>query len=378
MKKAALAVIVCMVFMGSAAYAGEYRVGCLFAITGSASWLGEPQLNTAKMIEKEINDAGGINGNKLILLIEDTQGENNRTKQAVKKLISEKVCAIVGPSRTGTSMIIIEDVQKAQIPLLSCASAEDITKPVEERKWVFKTAPNDSDAVRKIFDHLKEKGLTDIGIITGTTAFGAAGRTQMKNLAQEYGINILADETYNPTDTDMTSQLVKIKNANVKAIINWEIVPGQSIVPKNMKQLKLEIPLYQSHGFANIKYAEAAGEAGEGIIFPAGRIMAVDTLPDDNSQKTVLAKYKKEYESKHKDSVSTFGGHAYDSLWLVINALKAVGDDPAKIRDFVEKTEFTGIGGVFKFSPKDHCGLDKNAFELLTVRNGKFVVYGSK
>ena len=104
----------------------------------------------------------------------------------------------------------------------------------------------------------------------------------------------------------------------------------------------------------------------------------MDTLPDNNPQKAVLAKYKKEYESKHKDSVSTFGGHAYDSLWLVINALKAVGDDPAKIRDFVEKTEFTGMGGMFKFSPKDHCGLDKNAFELLMVKGGKFVVYGSK
>lgn len=142
-----------------------------------------------------------------------------------------------------------------------------ITKPVEERKSLFKTAPNDSDSVRKIFDHFKEKGMTDIGIITGTTAFGAAGRTQMKALSKEYGINILADETYNPGDTDMTSQLVKIKNANVKAIINWEIVPGQSIVPKNMKQLKIEIPLYQSHGFANVQNMPKRAKLRKALFF---------------------------------------------------------------------------------------------------------------
>lgn len=380
MKRTVLAVAIaaCALMLGVYAYAEskEYRVGCLFDKTGSAAWLGEPQWGTAKMIEKEINDAGGINGHKLVLEMEDSQGENNVAKEKVKKLISKKVCAIVGPSRTGTTMTIIDDMNKAQIPLLSCASAEDITKPVADRKWIFKTAPNDSDAVRKIYDHLKEKGITDIGIITGTSAFGAAGRTQMKNLAKEYGINILADETYNPNDTDMTPQLVKIRNANVKALINWDIVPAQSIVPKNMKQLKIEIPLYQSHGFANIKYAEAAGASAEGTIFPAGRIMAADTLADSNPQKAVLIKYKKAYETAHKDTVSTFGGHAYDSLWLVINALKAVGDDPVKIRDFLEKTEFSGIGGLFKFSAQDHCGLDKNAFELLTVKDGKFVVFG--
>ena len=69
-----------------------------------------------------------------------------------------------------------------------------------------------------------------------------------------------------------------------------------------------------------------------------------------------------------------FGGHAYDALWILVNALKKVGDDPAKLRDEIEKTEFVGTAGIFKFSPTDHCGLDKTAFELLTVKGGKFVV----
>ncbi len=141
-----------------------------------------------------------------------------------------------------------------------------------------------------------------------------------------------------------------------------------------MKQLKLDIPLYQSHGFGNIKYAEAAGAAGNGIIFPGGRLLAVDTVPDDNPQKKVLVSYKEDYEKNFHEPVSTFGGHAYDSLWIVVNALKKVGDDPAKLRDEIEKTEFVGTAGIFKMSPKDHCGLGKDAFEMLTVQDGKFVV----
>ena len=354
---------------------GEYRVGCAFAITGKASWLGEPQRNTVELIQKQVNDAGGINGKKLVLFIEDTQGDNTRAVNAVKKLIKkEKVCAIIGPSRSGTSMAAIPVAEKEQIPLLSCAAAENIVKPVEERKWIFKMGQNDSDAVRRIYEHMDAKGIKDVGILTGTTGFGAAGRTQLKDLATEYGINIVADETYAPTDTDMTAQLIKIKNAGAKAVVNWSIVPAQAIVPQNMSQLKIDIPLYQSHGFANIKYAEAAGEAAEGLIFPAGKIMAAETLSDSDPQKSVLMKYKTEYEAAAKDHVSTFGGHAYDALWLIVDALKTVGDDPAKIRDYLETAKFTGIGGMFAFSPTDHCGLDKTAFEMLTVKNGKFVV----
>jgi branched-chain amino acid transport system substrate-binding protein len=328
------------------------------------------------MIQKQVNDAGGINGKKLVLFIEDTQGENTRAVNAIKKLVQrDKVAAIIGPSRSGTSMAAIPQATRAQVPLISCAAAEAISTPVEQRKWVFKVAPNDSDAVRRIYEHMQTRGIEKVGLITGTTGFGNAGREQLKGLAGEYAIEIVADETYSPGDTDMTAQLVGIKNAGAQAVINWSIVPAQSIVPQNMRQLKLEIPLYQSHGFANVKYAEAAGEAAEGTLFPAGRIMAVDTIDPEHPQAEVLKSYKEAYETATGDHVSTFGGHAYDGLWLVVEALRAVGDDPAKIRDWLETARFTGIGGVFEMSPRDHCGLDKEDFEMLTVKDGKFVVY---
>ncbi|HMA85065.1 MAG TPA: ABC transporter substrate-binding protein [Desulfosalsimonadaceae bacterium] len=370
-------VIVCFIFSATAVYAEPepYHVGCAFAVTGKASWLGEPERNTAQMVADEINANGGINGHKIVLHIEDTQGENTRAVNAVKKLIKKhNVCAVIGPSRSGTSFAVIPIAEKEQVPLLSCAAAAKITNPPEERRWIFKMGQNDSDAVRKIYDHMTARDISKVGIITGTTGFGAAGREQLEALSESYGIEIAADETYSPGATDMTAQLIRVRNSGAQAIVNWSIVPAQSIVPRNVKQLGLDMPLYQSHGFANIKYAEAAGEAAEGSIFPAGRIMAAESVPADHPQKEVLMAYKKAYESKFNDQVTTFGGHAYDAMHLIAKALENVGDDPAKIRDELEQTRFVGIGGIFEFSPTDHCGLDKTAFEMLTVKDGKFVV----
>jgi len=351
-----------------------YKVGAIFAVTGPAAWLGTPERNTAKMIEQEVNKAGGINGHPLEIIIEDTVGDPTRTVTAAKKLITkDEVLAIVGPSRSGTTMAVIPIAEEAKVPLISCAAAEAIVVPV--KPWVFKTPQKDSDAAVKIYETMRERGISKTAIITATSGFGDQGRKQLKKLAPELEIEIVADETYGPNDTDMTAQLTKIKASEAQAVVNWSIVPGQVIVAKNMRQLGMKIPLFQSHGFGNIKYAQTAGEAGEGIIFPCGRLLAVDTLADDHPQKEVLAKYKKEYEAKYEEDVSTFGGHAWDGLQLVIAALREVGPDREKIRDYIENTKnFVGTGGIFNFSPEDHSGLTKDAFEMLTVKNGKFVV----
>jgi len=351
-----------------------YKIGAVFAITGGASWLGEPERNTVKMIEEDVNAAGGINGHPLQVIVEDTVGDETKTVTAVKKLIErDKVLAIIGPSRSGTTLAVIPIVQRAKVPLISCAAAEAIVVPV--KRWVFKTPQKDSDAVIRIYEYMREHKISKVAIITGTTGFGDQGRKQLKKLAPDYGITIVADETYGPKDTDMTVQLTKIKGTEAQAVVNWSIVPAQAIVVKNMRQLGMNIPLFQSHGFGNIKYVQAAGKAAEGVIFPAGRLLAVDTLPNDNPQKEVLSRYKKEYEAKYGESVSTFGGHAWDALNLVILALRAVGPDRARIRDFIENVKgFVGTGGIFNYSPDDHTGLTKEAFEMLTVKNGKFVV----
>jgi branched-chain amino acid transport system substrate-binding protein len=358
-----------------AAEAGEpYRIGAIFAVTGPASWLGEPEKRTALMLQEEINAGGGVNGRPIKVIVEDTEGDENKGLNAVNKLIvRDNVIAIIGPSRSGTSMAVIPITEEAKVPLVSCAAAQAIVAP--EHRYTFQTPQQDRHAVRKIFGHMKSKGIEKVAIITGTTGFGKEGRKKLIDLADEYGIEIVADETYAPADTDMTAQLTKIRDTGPEAIVNWSIVPAQSIVMKNKKTLGMEMPLYQSHGFGNIKYVEAAGDAAEGVLFPAGRLLVCEQLPDDHPQKKLLVDYKTAYEAKFNEPVSTFGGHAYDALNMVVAALEEVGDDREGIRNALEQTTgFVGTGGIYNMSPEDHNGLNEDAFEMLTVRDGTFVL----
>ena len=353
------------------------KIGALFSVTGPASFLGAPEEKTVQMLVENINASGGINGRKLQLVVKDTGGSPEKAVSFAKQLIEEeKVLAIIGPSTSGETMQIKALCEENKVPLVSCAAAETIVNPVA--KYVFKVPQKDSQAVTWIYRTMKDMGITNIAILSSTEGFGVAGKKQLEDLAKAEGITILANEVYDKQVTDLTDVLTKVKgNSSVQAVVNWSIVPAQSIVAKNMKQLGLNVPLFQSHGFGNLKYVQQAGVAAEGTLFPAGRLLVVDQLPDSHPQKQVLAAYKKDYETRYKEDVSTFGGHAYDALMVVVEALKKAGTpDRDKVRDAIENLKgFVGTAGVFNFSPTDHTGLSLEAFEMLTVKDGKFAAY---
>ena len=372
-----VAIVALALLVGASVQAAEpIRVGAILAVTGPASFLGGPESKTLTMLAEEVNAKGGINGHKVELYIMDSGANPEKAVSFAKQLIEEKkVLAILGPSTSGETMKIKGIAEEGKTILLSCAAAEVIVNPVA--KWVFKTPQKDSDAIQTIFNQMKRMKIKKIGVLSGNTGFGKAGKGQIEKLAPENGITIVANEVYDKSATDLTAEVTKVKAAGAQALLNWSIVPAQSIVIKNARQIGFVGAIFQSHGFGNIKYVEAAGPAAEGVIFPAGRLLVADQLPDSNPQKAVLVKYKNDYEKKYKEEASTFGGHAYDAFMILAKAIENAGStDKEKVREAIEKLRgFVGTGGIFDFSAEDHNGLDIDAFELLTVKNGKFAIY---
>jgi branched-chain amino acid transport system substrate-binding protein len=378
MSKIMLRIILSVLFTGlmagSALAAPPIKIGALFSVSGPASFLGEPERNTAKMMVDEINKAGGIKGRQLELIVIDTQADATKAVQGVNKLIKDdKVVAIIGPSTTGDSMAVIPVVEKAEIPMISCAAGIKITDPV--KKWVFKTAQNDVLAVLKIFEHMKKHKISKIAILTVSDGFGSSGREQLVLHAKEFGIQIISDETYGPKDTDMTAQLTKIRGSEAKAIVCWGTNPGPAVVARNVKQLGITLPLYMSHGVSSKKFIELAGDGAEGIILPSGRVVVANQLPKNDPQKKALLNYVDNYKKHYNVEGDHFGGHAYDAIMLIKGAIERGGDSPAAIRDQLEKNDkFAGIGGTFKYSEQDHAGLTSDAFVLVQIKNKEWTL----
>ena len=355
--------------------AAEVKIGAILAETGPASFLGGPEARSLQMLANEINESGGINGARIKLIIKDSGANPEKAISFAKQLIEEdQVFAIIGPSTSGETLKIKKLCEKAGMILISCASAELIVNPVAPH--VFKTAPSDSFAARKIFETMNAMGISDIAVVTGNTGFGKAGKKQLTQIAPEYKINIVVSEVYDKKANDLSALVAKIKsNPKVQAVVNWSVVPAQSIIAKNIRQAGWDVPIFQSHGFANIKYVEAAGAAAEGIIFPASRLIVAESLPA-GPKKDFLLKFKNDYETLYNEDASTFGGHSYDALTILVMAMQEAGSDKAKVRDAIENlTGYFGTAGEFNFSATDHNGLGIDAFTMVTVEDGAFVPF---
>mgnify|MGYP001131212805 CR=1 FL=1 len=349
--------------------ADPYRIGAVLEVTGGASFLGEPGKNSIKMVEEQINAAGGINGHPIELIIYDTVGEPTKTVTAVKRLIvNDKVLGIIGPFTSGTALAVIPIIEESKVPHIALGASIKITQP--PKKWVFATPQTDVNGVARIYDHMKQEKIKKVAIVTVSNAFGDSGRQQLLDQAPQNGVTIVADEKFGEKDSDITAQLNRIRATDAQAIVCWTVGPTEAIVTKNWKHLAIKIPLYQSHGAASKKFLAMAGESAEGIRFPAPKLIVLDKIPDSDPQKAILVKFRSDYEKKYKHEVSKFGGDAYDAIDIFVQALKSVGPDQSKIRDFIENLKrYVGINGTYNFSPTNHNGLSKDDFVMVEVKN---------
>ncbi len=348
------------------------KIGGLFAVTGQASSLGEPEADTATMLAKHINENGGINGRPLEVIIRDTKGQETETLNAAMELVDRENCvALIGPSRSGSTMAIVDFVERSEVPLISCGAARAISDPVKE--WVFQVPPGDRDAVKRIYDYMNDEGISNIAILTASSGYGAEGYKQLTEQAPDAGIEIVAEESFNDTDNDMTTQLTRIKGTDAQAVVCWGVGKAPALIAKNMMQLGMQIPLFQSSGVANERFIEVAGEAANGVIMPAAKLIVLDQLPDDEPQLDALQQYHDMFVEEYGREPDHYGGHAWDALHIVKQAIERAGAnaDTAAIRDEIEKTEeFVGIGGIFTYGPDDHYGLSPDAFAMVKIVDG--------
>jgi branched-chain amino acid transport system substrate-binding protein len=356
--------------------ADPIKIGSVVSATGPAALLGDPEAKTLKLYVEDLNKNGGILGRQVELVLYDDAGDANKARTFATRLVEEdKVAAVVGGTSTGSTLAMAPVFEEAKIPMISLAGGIEIVEPV--KPFVFKMPHTDKIACQKIYEDMKARGIAKIGLISGTGGFGKSMRNQCLKVAPDYGITVVADESYAASDSDMTPQLTKIRGAEgLQAVLNCDFGQGPAIVTRNFAQLSIPVPLYQSHGVGSKSYIQLAGAAADGVRLPAPALLVADQLPPVHEQKNAVMTYKKFYEAGTSQPVSTFGGYAYDGLMIMVAAIKAANStDSVKIRDAVEATKaHVGVTGVYNMTPADHQGLTLASLQMLQIKNGDWLI----
>jgi branched-chain amino acid transport system substrate-binding protein len=349
------------------------RIGSVLSTTGPAAYLGEPGIKTLQLYVPKINASGGLLGRMLELVAYDDAGDATKANSFAKRLLDvDNADILLAGSTTGTTMAMIPLVESRQVPLIALAGGVSIIEPV--KKWVFKTPATDRMAAQKVFADMKKRGFTKLALLTETSGFGQSGLQQATLVAPDFGLTVVARESFGPRDTDMIAQLTKIRGSEAEAVFIIGTNPATAIVTKNFRQLSLKQAIYHANGITSQEFITLAGNAAEGVLAPSSPLTILDHIKAGDPQFSVLSEYAKSYREKYNEDAVVYGGGALDGLLLYIDAVKRAGTiDKAAVRDAIEKTaNFPTSAGIVTMSPTDHMGLDARAFHLVRVEGGKW------
>jgi branched-chain amino acid transport system substrate-binding protein len=358
------------------AAAQDIKVGVTVSATGPAASLGIPERNTLALLPKTIA------GHKVDYIVLDDASDTTTAVKNIRKLISEdKVDVVVGSTITPNSLAMIDVAAESETPMISMAASSRIVEPVDaKRRWVFKTPQNDQQMAVVIVGHMLSKGIKTVGFIGFADAYGEGWWNEFSKIAEARGLRVVANERFQRTDTSVTGQALKIMSANPDAVLIAGSGTPAALPQKTLKERGYKGQIYQTHGVANRDFLRVCGKDCEGTWLPAGPVLVAAQLPADNPVKKSATVYVDLYEKAHgKNSVSTFGAHAWDAGILLQAAIpvalkKAKPGTPqfrVALRDALEGVkEAAGAHGIFNMSPSDHLGLDQRAAVMVQVVNG--------
>jgi branched-chain amino acid transport system substrate-binding protein len=367
---------------GGGAAKEPYRIGVVVSLTGTYAGLGVPERNAIELEVERANDAGGIDGHPIMVFFEDDATDPAKAQAATTRLIEQvKVVAIIGATGTGQTMGMRGDIDRAGIPQVSMAGGNAVTAQFDP--LVFQTPWPNRIVVPFTLSYLKKQGVTKVALLSDSGGYGKDGRQVVLDGVAKAGVTIVADETFNPGDTDMSAQLTKIKAAKPQAVWMWAAGKEGAIIAKNLQQIDAggSMRLIGTPGNGRKEFVEGAGDSAEGFTFPAGRILLPESYGTDTEAYKVATDFIARYTAKYSKAPDIFAGHAYDAITIVIDALKRADAEPddgtlggtgaVKLRGPIETTKgLVGVGGTFTYSATDHNGLTEKDLVMYRVESG--------
>jgi len=365
--------------LSTGAYAADIKVGVIGPFTGGSASMGVSMRDGVRLAAKEINAAGGVDGNKIVLVERDDEAKNERGVQIAQELINnEKVAATVGYINTGVALASQRFFQEAKIPVINnVATGTLITKqfPNAAENYVFRTSAADNIQAPMIAkEAVERRGLKKVAILADSTNYGQLGREDLEKALKVYGVTPVATEKFNLGDVDMTSQLLKAKNAGAEVILTYAIGPELAQIANGMAKLGWKKPMIGSWTLSMASFIDTAGKNGNGATMPETFIQNPPTTP---KRKAFVEAYLRDFKPKNGIIASPVSAaQGYDSVYLLAAAIKqAKSTEGPKILGALQdlKTPLEGVVMTYNkpFSATDHEAIDAKDVVMGIVENGR-------
>ncbi|MCC7101560.1 MAG: ABC transporter substrate-binding protein [Fimbriimonadaceae bacterium] len=326
------------------------KLGLVASLNGELKPWGDDSKLGAELAVDEINKAGGINGKKIELLVEDSNSKPEQGKTAADRLISKGVVGVVGEVASGITAQIADSAYQAGVPVVAVgATRTDLT---DIGSNVFRVCYTDDfqGPVMAKFGY-DELGLRRVAVLTDQKQPYSQGLSEsFIKTFQKLGGTIVKEEFYNSGDQQFNGQLTNIKGLNPDGMFLSGYFTEVGLIARQARDVGLKVKLLGGDGWDSQELISGGGEGIVGGYF----CNHYNDNEDRKEVKDFLALWKAKYNGKLPGT--TMGALAYDAVTLMADAVKRAPTPNAKgIIEALDGTEnFHGVSGTI--SLKGHQG----------------------
>ncbi|MCX7710778.1 MAG: ABC transporter substrate-binding protein [Clostridia bacterium] len=336
-------VMVVSLFAGCNGGGNEIKIGAIQPISGQVSAYGTQTRDAIQMAVDEINAAGGVNGKKIKLIVEDDEANPEKTVNAFKKLATQdKVVGIVGALTSKCSLSITKEAQQRKILMISPSSTNDTVTSAGE--FIFRACYNDSFQGQVVAKFAQEtlKAKNAAILFDNTNDYSKGLRDNFKKKFEELGGKVVVEESYATNDKDFNAQLTKIKGTNPDVLFIPDYYSTVSLIAKQVKSQGINAPMLGADG-----WDEITNNAGDEVI---GSYYSNHYSPD--AKDADVQNFVKKYQEKYKIVPNALAALGYDATYVLVEAIKRAGStDPVKVQAEMMKTDKKYVTGQIKFDP---------------------------
>lgn len=352
----------------------QVKIGVISSATGAMSAIGRPHENAASLLPRRVGDL------TIEYIVHDDASDAHQTQALIRKLVgSDRVDAIIGPTGSPNALAAIPLVAEAGVPMMAPVGTSSVVLPMDEQKrWVFKTTPNDHLVVEALLEHMKKTGVRSIALMAFNDGYGERWSAEFSGQAQRAGLRVAAVERFG-TNTPVEAETARLIAARADAVLIIgtglsSLTPHAALFDQGYKGA-----IYHTHGATSMEFIRLGDKKVVGALMAASPMLVLNEIPDSNPSKAVARGYITAYEKRHGAKAVTFGANVYDGGLLLHKAIAQVAASRAKpgtaefraaLRDALERTrDFAGTQGVFNMSPQDHSGLDKRSRVMVVIKD---------
>ncbi|MCZ7435387.1 ABC transporter substrate-binding protein [Micromonospora sp. WMMC241] len=350
-------------------------------LSGASAPIGKVYQRALELKVDQMNTSGALGGRKIELKVKDNRSDAAESLRNINDFSADsKVGAVIMGGCNECAVGAARTINDKRIPTIALASAGAVTEPVDQRRYVFKLAPNAVDSAAALTTELTRRDIRKVAVLHSADGYGQEGLAALRREFDKTSLRLVADESVRITDTEVSAQIGDLVKKKPQALILWTPPEQATLAATTARQQKFGGALFFDASAAGDLFLGPSARSTEEATLIFTQTMVIDDVIATTPAKAARRQWFQDYTARW-GGYNGFSSFAADAVQLIADAEQRAGGEPGEVdrdalREVLETSQLDGLSGPIRMTPDNHSGLMPQALTTLVARGGRWRLAG--